>query len=92
MGLLIAGGCGLASVCDIVIAAKNGGKFGYSEVKIGFIPAVVMVYLLRKIGDTRARRLLLSAESISSQEAERLGLVTYCVEDDQLESATNSIA
>lgn len=91
-GAAIAGGCGLASVCDIVIAAKNGAKFGYSEVKIGFIPAVVMVYLLRKIGDTRARRLLLSAETISSMEAERIGLATYCVDDDQLESFTNSIA
>jgi methylglutaconyl-CoA hydratase len=91
-GAAIAGGCGLATVCDIVIAAKQSAKFGYSEVKIGFIPAVVMVYLLRKIGDTQARRLLLSAEIISSQEAARLGLVTYSVEDEQLEQFTDTIA
>ncbi len=91
-GAAIAGGCGLASVCDIVIAAQTGAKFGYSEVKIGFIPAVVMVYLLRKIGDTQARRLLLSAETISAQEAARLNLVTYCVEDEKLEQFTVSIA
>jgi len=91
-GAAIAGGCGLASVCDIVVAAEQKSKFGYSEVKIGFIPAVVMVYLLRKIGDTQARRLLLSAETISGKEAERLGLVTYCVEDEKLDEFTNTIA
>lgn len=91
-GAAIAGGCGLASVCDIVIGAERGAKFGYSEVKIGFIPAVVMVYLLRKIGDTKARRLLLSAEVISSKEAEQLGLITYCVDDEQLDDFTNTIA
>ncbi|MBS1538862.1 MAG: enoyl-CoA hydratase/isomerase family protein [Bacteroidetes bacterium] len=91
-GAAIAGGCGLASVCDIVIAAERGAKFGYSEVKIGFIPAVVMVYLLRKIGDTKARRLLLSAEVISSKEAEQLGLITYCVDDELLDNFTNTIA
>lgn len=91
-GAAIAGGCGLASVCDYVVAAKYRAKFGYSEVKIGFIPAVVMVYLLRKIGDTQARRLLLSAEVISAHEAERLGLITYCVEDEQLDNFTTTLA
>lgn len=90
-GAAIAGGCGLASVCDYVVAGESA-KFGYSEVKIGFIPAVVMVYLLRKIGDTQARRLLLSAETISAQEASRLGLATYCVPDAELDSFTNQLA
>ena len=90
-GAAIAGGCGLASVCDYVVAGESA-KFGYSEVKIGFIPAVVMVYLLRKIGDTQARRLLLSAETISADEAFRLGLATYCVPDAELDSFTNQLA
>lgn len=91
-GPAIAGGCGLATVCDFTIAARNGAKFGYSEVKIGFIPAVVSVYLLRKIGDTRTRRILLSAEIFSADEAERIGLITRVVDDDRLDETTNELA
>jgi len=91
-GPAIAGGAGLATVCDFVVAGRQKALFGYSEVKIGFIPAVVMVYLIRKIGDTRARRLLLSAENVSAEEAERLGLVSYVVDDEALESATLDLA
>jgi len=90
-GPAIAGGCGLATVCDFVIAGDSA-IFGYSEVKIGFIPAIVMVYLLRKIGDTKSRRLLLSAENISAQEAERLGLITQCVPDGELQSTVQQLA
>lgn len=90
-GPAIAGGCGLATVCDFVIAGESA-IFGYSEVKIGFIPAIVMVYLLRKIGDTKARRLLLSAENISAQEAETLGLITKCVSDGELQNAVDQLA
>lgn len=91
-GAAIAGGCGLATVCDFVIAGKTKALFGYSEVKIGFIPAVVSVYLLRKIGDTQTRRLLLSAENISAEEAERIGLITHAVDDDQLTDKVQSVA
>ncbi|MBL7975556.1 MAG: enoyl-CoA hydratase/isomerase family protein [Candidatus Kapabacteria bacterium] len=91
-GAAIAGGCGLATVCDFVIAGRTKALFGYSEVKIGFIPAVVSVYLLRKIGDTQTRRLLLSAENISAEEAERIGLITHAVDDDQLTDKVQSVA
>lgn len=91
-GPAIAGGCGLATVCDIVVAARDASVFGYSEVRIGFIPAIVLVYLVRKIGDTRARRLLLTAENISADVAQQLGLVTYVVDDETLESETMAIA
>lgn len=90
-GPAIAGGCGLATVCDFIIAGESA-IFGYSEVKIGFIPAIVMVYLLRKIGDTKARRLLLSAENISANEAERIGLITQCVPDGELNNAVQTLA
>ena len=90
-GPAIAGGCGLASICDFIIAGESA-IFGYSEVKIGFIPAIVMVYLLRKIGDTKARRLLLSAENIPAIEAERIGLITQCVPDGQLEETVRTLA
>ncbi len=91
-GAAIAGGCGLATVCDFTVAARKGAKFGYSEVKIGFIPAVVAVYLQRKIGDARARRLLLSAENISAEEAERLGLITHVTDDDNLDTTVDNLA
>ncbi len=91
-GPAIAGGCGLATVCDFVIAGRDKSLFGYSEVRIGFIPAIVLVYLVRKIGDTQARRLLLSAENISADEAHRIGMVTKVVEDDHLESEVDALA
>ncbi len=91
-GPAIAGGCGLATVCDIVVAGREKAIFGYSEVSIGFIAAIVMVYLLRKVGDTNARRLLLTAERISAEEAHRMGLVSYVVADDQLDRFTTELA
>ncbi|MCX8052154.1 MAG: enoyl-CoA hydratase-related protein [Chlorobi bacterium] len=91
-GPAIAGGCGLATVCDFVVASRQKAMFGYTEVRIGFIPAVVGAYLLRKVGDAVARRLLLSAELIGAEEAWRLGLVTHIAEHDQLESAVGELA
>lgn len=91
-GAAIAGGCGLASVCDFIVAGKEKALFGYSEAKIGFVAAVVMVYLVRKVGDTRARKLLLTAENISSTEAERIGLITHIVNDDELDTEVRILA
>jgi methylglutaconyl-CoA hydratase len=91
-GAAIAGGCGLATVCDIVVAGKQQALFGYSEVKIGFIPAIVMVYLLRKVGDTQARRMVLTAQNIDATEAHRLGLATFVVDDANVEHETYSLA
>lgn len=91
-GAAIAGGCGLATVCDIVIADENKGKFGYSEVKIGFIPAVVSIFLIRRIGEMKARRLLISAEIIDANEAYRIGLadkVSSDVMKDALQTAVS---
>lgn len=91
-GPAIAGGCGLATVCDFVVAGRAKAQFGYSEVKIGFIPAIVLVYLVRKIGDTQARRLLLSAENITAEEALRLGMITHVVDDETLEAEVYALA
>lgn len=91
-GAAIAGGCGLASVCDFVVAGKEKALFGYSEAKIGFVAAVVMVYLVRKVGDTRARKLLLTAENITATEAERIGLITHIVNDNELDTEVHSLA
>lgn len=91
-GPAIAGGAGLATVCDLVVAGRAKAVFGYSEVKIGFIPAIVMVYLLRKIGDTQARKLVLTAENISAEEALRIGMISTVVDDALLEQTVQDIA
>src|SRR4051812_28835538 len=84
-GHAIAGGCGLATVCDFIISVPEA-KFGYTEVKIGFIPAIVMVFLVRKIGDQRARQLLLSGNLIGAAEAAQLGLITKVIEKEKIAS------
>ncbi len=83
-GAAIAGGCGLASVCDIIVADRQQAKFGYSEVKIGFIPAIVSIFLIRKIGEGRAKHLLLTGEIIDAEKAYQIGLVNYLAENVQV--------
>lgn len=58
-GPAIAGGCGLASVCDFIVAGKERAQFGYTEVRIGFIPAIVSVFLIKRVGEGRARELIM---------------------------------
>lgn len=84
-GPAIAGGCGLASICDIVFATPDA-TFGYTEVKIGFIPAIVMIFLLRKIGETRAKELLLSGKLINAPTAQTMGLINYVVDREHIAS------
>lgn len=68
-GPAIAGGCGLASCTDYIIADRNNAKFGYTEVKIGFLPAIVSAFLIKRIGEAKARRMLISGEIIDAQTA-----------------------
>ncbi|MDW5264136.1 MULTISPECIES: enoyl-CoA hydratase/isomerase family protein [Acidobacteriaceae] len=77
-GAAIAGGAGLATICDFTLAV-HGAKFGYTEVKIGFVPALVSAFLTLQIGDKRARDLLLTGRLFSAEEAHRLGLVNEVV-------------
>jgi methylglutaconyl-CoA hydratase len=90
-GAAIAGGCGLATLCDFTLAAR-GAKFGYTEVKIGFIPAIVSVFLTRQIGEKRARDLLLSGRIVEAAEAYELGLVTTVVAPESLIGRAYEIA
>ena len=85
-GHALAGGCGLANVCDFVFAVPEA-KFGYTEVKIGFIPALVLVFLIRKIGEKKARYLLLSGELVQGNEAMNFGLINQLVPKDKLSEA-----
>lgn len=90
-GHALAGGCGLAAICDFSFAVP-AAKFGYTEVKIGFVPAIVSAFLVRKIGEGRARELLLSGEIIPAERAQAYGLVNYLVEEADLESRVNAFA
>ncbi|HET9440549.1 MAG TPA: enoyl-CoA hydratase-related protein [Longimicrobiales bacterium] len=73
-GNALAGGAGLASACDVVIA-EDGATFGYPEVKLGFVPAMVMAMLTRIIGEKKSFELAALGNSISAREAHRIGLV-----------------
>ncbi|MGH9758091.1 MAG: enoyl-CoA hydratase/isomerase family protein [Candidatus Acidiferrales bacterium] len=90
-GPALAGGCGIATLADFTLAAPEA-KFGYTEVKIGFIPALVSVYLRRQIGEKRARDLLLTGRIIGAEEALRLGLVTEIVAAEQLAARARELA
>jgi methylglutaconyl-CoA hydratase len=80
-GRALAGGCGLATACDIVLAASSA-RFGYPEVKIGFVPAMVMAILRRNLSEKRAFALITRGAEIDANEAERIGLVNAVFSDE----------
>ena len=82
-GHAIAGGMGLATVCDFTLAVPEA-KFGYTEARIGFIPAVVSSFLTLQVGEKQARDLLLTARLITAEEAQQMGLVNEVVRDSSL--------
>src|SRR5579862_3503372 len=90
-GHALAGGCGIATLCDFTIAVPEA-KFGYTEVKIGFLPAIVSVFLTRQIGDKRARDLLLTGRLVEAPEAKELGLVNEIVPAEKLMARVNELA
>lgn len=90
-GHAIAGGAGLATVCDFVYSVPEA-KFGYTEVKIGFVPAIVMFFLLRKVNEKTAKELLLSGKLISASEAEKKDLINGVFEPDQIEEKVTEFA
>jgi methylglutaconyl-CoA hydratase len=90
-GPAIAGGCGIATLADFTLAVPQA-KFGYTEVKIGFIPALVSVFLRRQVGEKTARDLLLSGRIIDAAEAHRLGLVTEIVPPEKLGDRARELA
>ena len=80
-GRALAGGCGLASACDLVLASASA-RFGYPEVKIGFVPAMVMAILRRNVSEKRAFELLTRGDEISAQQAKEFGLVNQVFDDE----------
>jgi methylglutaconyl-CoA hydratase len=90
-GAAIAGGCGLATLCDFTLAVPEA-KFGYTEVRIGFVPAIVSTFLLRQIGEKHARDLLLTGRIIDAAEAHRMGLINEVVTAENLMPRARELA
>ena len=90
-GPAIAGGTGLALLCDFTIAVPEA-KFGYTEVRIGFVPAIVSTFLLRQIGEKQARDLLLTGRLFDADEAMRLGLISEIIPLESLMSRARALA
>lgn len=82
-GAALAGGCGLATVCDICFATPDS-TFGYTEAKIGFIPAIVLVFLRKKIGEAASKKMLFTGEIFSSENALQYGLITEIVDANKI--------
>jgi len=90
-GAAIAGGTGLAFLCDFTLAVPEA-KFGYTEVRIGFVPAIVSTFLLRQVGEKLARDLLLTGRIIGAEEAARMGLVNEIVAPEALMARAGKLA
>jgi len=90
-GAAMAGGTGLATLCDFTLAAPEA-QFGYTEARIGFVPALVSAYLSLQVGDKLARSLLLTARRFSAEEAYRMGLVTEVVPREELQVRAQALA
>lgn len=90
-GRALAGGCGIATACDIILAAQSA-QFGYPEVNIGFVPAMVMTILRRSISEKAAVELVLTGEIIPAARAFELGLVHHVYADDRFQTEVNSYA
>jgi methylglutaconyl-CoA hydratase len=89
-GRALAGGAGLATACDIVIA-EEGARFGYPEVRVGFVPAMVMALLRRQIGEKRAFELVATGRQVRASEALELGLVSRVVSAPDFEGAVQQL-
>lgn len=90
-GPAIAGGTGLALLCDFTLAVPDA-KFGYTEVRIGFVPAIVSTFLLRQVGEKQARDLLLTGRIFGSEEAARMGLINEVVPVEHLMARARELA
>jgi methylglutaconyl-CoA hydratase len=90
-GFALAGGMGLATLCDFTIAGDDA-RLGYTEVKIGFVPAIVSSFLLLQVGEKQARDLLLTGRIIDAAEAHTLGLITKVVPAAELDAAIHDLS
>lgn len=89
-GAALAGGCGLCTVCDFIVAEENS-IFGYPEVKIGFIAAIVSTFLIRQIGERKARELLLTGKILKAKEAYSVGLINKVLSNNEIDDYIEDI-
>ncbi len=90
-GRALAGGCGLASACDIVLASASA-RFGYPEVRLGFVPAMVMAILRRNVPEKLTFELITRGEEIGAEAAKQLGLINRVFNDEEFEAQVNTYA
>ncbi|MBB6270187.1 methylglutaconyl-CoA hydratase [Pedobacter cryoconitis] len=90
-GHAIAGGCGLATVCDITFAVPEA-SFGYTEVKLGFVPAIVSCFLMRKTSETIAKKILLTGDLFSAEQALAYNLITYVTNKEDIDQKVRDFA
>jgi methylglutaconyl-CoA hydratase len=90
-GAAIAGGAALATLCDFTVAS-TAASFGYTEVRIGFVPAIVSAFLIRQVGEKHVRDLLLTGRIFSAEEAYRMGLVNRLVAPEKLADEVQALA
>ena len=89
-GRALAGVCGLATACDLVLASESA-QFGYPETRIGFVPAIVMAITRRNVSEKRAFELLVRGLPFSAAEAERMGLINHVFADDVFDAEADAV-
>lgn len=90
-GHAIAGGAGLATVCDFIFSVPEA-KYGYTEVAIGFVPAIVSIFLTRKIGETKAKELLLTSKIITALQAKEMNIFNFIESKEEINDAVYEFA
>ena len=90
-GHAIAGGCGLATVCDVIFAIPEA-NYGYTEVKLGFVPAIVSCFLMRKTSETIAKKILLTGELFSADQALAYNLITFVTKQEEINQKIKEFA
>ena len=89
-GAAIGGGTGFVAVCDIAVAVRSA-RFSFSEVKIGVVPACIGPYVVRRLGEGKARELFITGERMTADRALEVGLVSKVVEDDRLDAEVDGL-
>ncbi|WP_293787786.1 enoyl-CoA hydratase/isomerase family protein [uncultured Pedobacter sp.] len=90
-GHAIAGGCGLATICDIIFATPES-NFGYTEVKIGFVPAIVSCFLKQKVSESIAKEILLTGKTFSAEQALKYNLINFVTNSSEIHQKTREFA
>ena len=91
-GPALGGGCGIVAACDFIFASKEKAKLGVPEVRLGFLPAIILVYLIKRMGEGAAREFVLRGDILDASQAKDKGLVTEVVEDKSLRATVNAFA